>query len=137
MMTLQSGEAIESACLDDAVPLAAGAPGPRTLVLGLETIWTVESDGARHVLGQAQRRIVTALAELHRRRPGAVLTLQELLAAGWPGERLIAEAGANRVYVALAQLRRMGMRDLIERCKGGYRLVADAQICLMPVNGRE
>lgn len=113
--------------IEAALPHPA-APGQRVLILGIEASWTVASDGTRHVLGQAHRRIVTALAELHRRSPGAVLTMQELLEAGWPGERPIPEAGANRVYVALTQLRRMGMRDLIERCESGYRFVPDAQI---------
>ena len=45
-----------------------------------------------------------------------------------PDGDVVWEAGANRVYVALAQLRRMGMRDLIERTRGGYRFVPDLQI---------
>ena len=48
-----------------------------------------------------------------------MFTLQELLQRGWPGEQVTVEAGANRVYVALAQLRRLGMRDVIERCEHG------------------
>ena len=39
-----------------------------------------------------------------------------------PGERPLAEAGANRVYVALTRLRTMGLRDVIERFEDGYRL---------------
>ncbi len=114
--------------IERAMPPPEGVAERGRLVLGMETIWALGADGTRHVLGQAHRRIVTALAELHRRSPRAVLTMQEILAAGWPGERPIAEAGANRVYVALAQLRRMGMRDLIERTRGGYRFVPDLQI---------
>lgn len=110
------------------LPASDGAGGHSVLVLGVETSWAMGPDGSRHMLGQAHRRIVTALAQLHRRSPGAVLTMHELLEAGWPGERPIPEAGANRVYVALTQLRRRGMRDLIERCDGGYRLVPDVQI---------
>jgi len=34
----------------------------------------------------------------------------------------VAEAGANRVYVALTQLRRMGLRNVLEHREGGYRL---------------
>jgi hypothetical protein len=94
----------------------------RSLVLGIQTSWIAGPDGERYPLGQAHRGIVTALAELHRNAPGAVLTMQQLLEAGWPGERIIPEAGANRVYVALAQLRRLGMRDILERRGGGYRL---------------
>ena len=69
-----------------------------------------------------------ALADLHRRAPGAVLTLADLSRIGWPGERLISEAKANRVYVALTQLRQMGMRDIFEHHNGGYRFVQHAVI---------
>jgi hypothetical protein len=111
-------------------PDDAAAPGRPEVTLGVETCWIVGSDGARHLLGQAQRRIVDALAALHRRSPGAVLTIQELLEIGWPGERPMAEAGANRVYVALTHLRRMGMRGVIERHEGGYRFAPGAVIKL-------
>jgi hypothetical protein len=112
-------------------PLDGAAPSGRPEVtLGVETCWVVGPDGARHLLGRAQRRIVDALAALHRRSPGAVLTIPELLEIGWPGERPMAEAGANRVYVALTHLRRMGMRGVIERHEGGYRFVPGAVIKL-------
>jgi len=65
---------------------------------------------------------VAAFVERHREAPGTALTTQDLLQAGWPGERLVAEAGVNRVYVALTQLRRMGLRSVLEHSEGGYRL---------------
>lgn len=114
--------------LKDAVAPRSSPAGRRTLVIGVETSWIVGTDGSRQVLGQAHRRIVTALADLHRTAPGEILTMREILEIGWPGESPIAEAGANRVYVALTQLRRMGLRDLLERCDGGYRFVPDVQI---------
>ena len=103
-------------------PLAdtAGAP---TLELGFEVRWIAGADGVRHPLGHALSRIVTALVDRHGEAPGASLVLQDLLEAGWPGERPLAEAGANRVYVALTQLRRMGFREVLERDERGYRLV--------------
>jgi hypothetical protein len=103
-------------------PLAADAAGSSTLVLGFELRWIAGVDGVQHALGHALSGIVTALVDRHGEAPDASLSLQDLLEAGWPGERLVAEAGANRVYVALAQLRRMGLRDVIERSKRGYRL---------------
>ncbi len=51
-----------------------------------------------------------------------------LLEAGWPGERVDPEAGANRVYAAVSTLRRMGLRSVIERFDAGYRISPDAQI---------
>src|SRR5205814_6941960 len=38
--------------------------------------------------------------------PGATLTVQELFAAAWPGERARAASIRNRVYVTISRLRR-------------------------------
>lgn len=103
-------------------PLAADTAGAFTLVLGFELRWIIGVDGVQYPLGDALSRIVTALVDQHGDAPDASLSLQDLLEAGWPGERPVAEAGANRVYVALTQLRRMGLRDVIERSEHGYRL---------------
>ena len=43
-------------------------------------------------------------------------------AAGWPGERVLAEAQENRVNVALAFLRRGSLRPLLIKGEGGYQL---------------
>ncbi len=79
-----------------------------------------------------------AVVSLERRRPLALLldrlatercssseaalawdTLQE---AGWPGERILAEAGAHRVRVAISTLRKLGLREALETTPEGYRL---------------
>ncbi|WP_438031064.1 hypothetical protein [Sorangium sp. So ce233] len=110
-------------------PAAEAAPAcPPTLVLGCEVRWIAAKDGVKHTLGHALSRIVTALVDRHDEAPDASLSLQDLLAAGWPGERPVADAGANRVYVALTQLRRMGLRDIIERNEHGYRLAPRAVV---------
>src|SRR5688500_9097174 len=59
------------------------------------------------------RRIVTALVRQHRSSPGTSMTAPELVAAGWPGERMLPCAAANRLYVALATLRSLGMRGCL------------------------
>lgn len=120
----------------------AGAPpasergrssGSPSVVLGGEVSWVQAPSGVRLPLGHALRHIVTALADLHRRAPGAVLTLADLFEIGWPGERLTPESKANRVYVALAQLRQMGMRNILEHHTGGYRFAPHAVIrCVSP-----
>jgi hypothetical protein len=112
-------------------PLAADAAGSSTLVLGFELRWIAGEDGVQHPLGHALSRIVTALVDRHSEAPDASLSLQDLLEAGWPGERPVAEAGANRVYVALTQLRRMGLRDVIERHERGYRLAPHTVVRLV------
>lgn len=92
------------------------------LVVGFEMSWVAGPDGEQHLLGRPHGRIVAAFVDRHREAPGAALTTQDLLQAGWPGERLVANAGVNRVYVALTQLRRMGLRNVLEHREGGYRL---------------
>lgn len=68
----------------------------------------------------ALRLIVSALVEQHRANPGEVLSLDELLAAGWPGQKVVPTAAANRVYVALSALRKMGLRGHLLSRDGGY-----------------
>ena len=48
--------------------------------------------------------------------------LAERPEAGWPGERTLPEAGANRVYSAVRDLRKLGLRDVLVRADDGYRL---------------
>lgn len=67
-------------------------------------------------------RIFRALVLARRDRPGAGLSLEELQAVGWPGERMSPVSGANRVYVAIATLRANGMRDLLLKREVGYLL---------------
>lgn len=104
-------------------------PAPRTLSLGPDACWAAGPDGARCRLTGPLRRLLVALVRHHAERPGEVLTLWELLEAGWPGERPLPGAGANRVYVTLARLRRLGLRDVIERFDEGYRV--DPQIVVV------
>jgi len=87
------------------------------------------------------RRIVAALVRQHRATPGTPVTARDLVAAGWPGERLLPCAATNRLYVALATLRTLGMRGCLRRGRGGWlidpelRIVnGDARV-LRPANG--
>ncbi|MEQ1569632.1 MAG: hypothetical protein ABMA64_28615, partial [Myxococcota bacterium] len=64
------------------------------------------------------RRIVHALAA--GAREGRALGLDDVLAAGWPGERVVPRAATNRVYVAVATLRKLGLA--VVTTDDGYRL---------------
>lgn len=70
----------------------------------------------------ALRNILIALATLRVESPGEPLSLDEVIRAGWPGERIGDEAAANRVRVALATLRKLGLRQAIVTARGGYLL---------------
>lgn len=96
------------------------------------TSWRVARDGSSleragaspiHVPGRGPlRRLVLALATARLERPGASLSVAELLAAGWPGERVLARAGRNRVHVAVSTLRKMGLGSDLESNAGTYRI---------------
>ncbi|WP_441291469.1 ATP-binding protein [Sorangium sp. KYC3313] len=70
----------------------------------------------------AARRLLHALAEQQRSAPGRGLSLAALKEAGWPGERILPEAAANRIYVAMNQLRKLGMKPWLRRDAEGYSL---------------
>jgi tetratricopeptide (TPR) repeat protein len=85
-----------------------------------------EVDGERVDLGRrgALRRILVALAENRDRG----LKQADLVAAGWPGERVLVDAAATRVRVAIATLRQLGLRSLLLTRDDGYVLDASVQI---------
>ncbi len=80
----------------------------------------------------ALRQIVLALGQQRVAAPGEALSLDQLVAAGWPGERMRADAAINRVHVALSTLRRLGLRDLLHSGPHGYLLDPAAAVELVP-----
>jgi hypothetical protein len=68
------------------------------------------------------QRLFRALVERRLAEPGATLTLDALREAVWPEQPMLRVAAANRLHVALASLRRMGLRKVLERKGNGYRL---------------
>lgn len=68
------------------------------------------------------RALLEALVAQRLDAPGVPMGLASLLAAGWPGERMSSESASNRVHVALASLRTLGLRAALVRDGGGYLL---------------
>jgi hypothetical protein len=95
----------------------------RQILLGHDGEWLETPNGMRHSLGRRRplRRLLLALARAHARGAPA-LSVDELLEAGWPGERPLPEAGSNRVWVAISTLRKLGLGEMLQRWDGGYRL---------------
>jgi hypothetical protein len=108
--------------------LLAGEGDAPALSVDAELTWMAGPDGHKHKLGRAARRLMLALIDQHRRNPGEALTLWDLLERGWPGERPLPEAGANRVYVELNRLRKLGLRAILQRFDAGYRLAPEVQV---------
>jgi predicted ATPase len=74
------------------------------------------------------QRLLERLAERREIAPGEPLAVEALVAAGWPGERMLSKAGATRVYTAIASLRRLGLKGMLVRDERGYLLRADVPI---------
>jgi tetratricopeptide (TPR) repeat protein len=68
------------------------------------------------------RRILMLLASRRMDAPGDVVPVEAIIEAGWQGERIRPEAALNRVYVALATLRKLGLREALVTAAGGYCL---------------
>jgi tetratricopeptide (TPR) repeat protein len=100
------------------------------LVVGPDARWFRSPGGAKVDLTRRRqlRLILSALAAARREQPGRALTVEALLASGWPGESVLAEAGASRVYVAVSTLRRMGLRDVLQRQDTGYLIDPDVPV---------
>ena len=93
------------------------------LVVGEGGRW-FERGGRRFSLGRRgpPARILAALAAARLATPGRALDAFELLSHGWPGQKVLAESGAMRVYAAVATLRRLGLRKEILTRDDGYLL---------------
>jgi tetratricopeptide (TPR) repeat protein len=91
------------------------------LLVGSEGRWFKVEGAARVDLTgrDALRLVLLRLVDAHEASPGEPVTSADLLASGWPGERIIRTAGALRVRAALSTLRKLGLRSvLISRSQG-------------------
>ena len=68
------------------------------------------------------RLVLRALLERRRETPHRPLSADEVLAAGWPGEKLIARAASSRVHTALWTLRKLGLGEVLLTAADGYLL---------------
>lgn len=103
------------------------ATAQRRLVVDEACLWFQPPDaldaervdlGKRHAL----RRVFGALVDAREQSPGRELSCAALLAAGWPNERVLQQAGSARVRSAIAELRRLGLRDVLAKGEHGYLL---------------
>lgn len=68
------------------------------------------------------RRVLLALVEARLATPGRALSALEVQAAGWPGEKMLPESGAARVYMAVRRLRELGLESSLVTHDEGYAL---------------
>jgi predicted ATPase len=119
------------------LPTAPGAqrnlvplPSEDALVVGAGGIWFRPPRGAR--VGLERRRslalLLDHLATVRSEQPGITVRAATLFGVAWPGEKALASAAAHRVRVAVATLRKMGLRDALVTTPDGYGLSADVEL---------
>ncbi len=105
-------------------------PSARTVTVARDGSWfTVGGEPQAHVgKYRAASRLLAALVASRERAPGTAMSVTALFRAGWPGERVQKGSAANRVRVALATLRGLGLRDVLLHNGDGYLLEAGVEI---------
>lgn len=71
---------------------------------------------------RALGRVLCRLLVQRLAAPHEAVSLEDLLEAGWSGEKILPDAGKARVYGAVATLRRFGLADVLVTRDGGYLL---------------
>jgi len=102
---------------------ATHKPG-RTLLIAPDGRSMCLPGGSTVELGRraAPRRLLLALAHVRKERPGAALDAEQLIAAGWPDERMQTEAAHKRLRTAIWTLRKLGLESFLLTRDDGYLL---------------
>lgn len=109
-----------------------GSVRPRPLVLHVATDarWLITPGQGLVDLARKPvlRRLLDLLVRRRERAPGAPVTTAQLLRQGWPNQRARPDAALNRLYVALARLRDLGLEPALEKTTHGYFIRPDVSI---------
>lgn len=81
-------------------------------------------------------RMLWTLVE-HRVQGLGALMVPELVAAVWPGEKLLEKSAASRVYTSVRALRRLGLAELLITSEGGYRLSPQIDVHIREISDSE
>lgn len=76
------------------------------------------------------RRLWAALHDEAVTNPGGCLSAEQLVEAGWPGERISWDSARNRLHVSLSGLRKLGLGSTLQCEEAGWRL--DPAVRLSP-----
>ena len=123
LLALASGEPMDAPAFErvqSGVRLRR-APMRREMVVGSDGRY-YEIDGRRISLARQRslRLIFLALVDEAERRPGHGLPQPEVLARGWPGEKMRPDSGATRVYTSIRRLRKGGLEGVLVTRDDGY-----------------
>jgi len=108
-------------------------PMEDALIVGAGGLWLRPPGGERVSLKQRRplRLLVERLSQERLAEPGHPLSWEDLLAAGWPQERVIPSAGAHRVRVAISTLRKLGLREVLITVPEGYLFDVSVDVHLL------
>ena len=70
------------------------------------------------------------LATRHESNPEEPVAIAELIAAAWPDQKLLRSSALNRLHVALATLRQLGLQSVLQRRGDGYLLATRVQCAI-------
>ncbi len=95
-------------------------------------VWLIAPDGSAFTPPGGQpisiarrkslKRMLVALARARIEQPGQMLTRDDLVAHGWPGDRSNRSSSLNRLAFSISTLRKLGLRPILETLPNGYRL---------------
>jgi tetratricopeptide (TPR) repeat protein len=96
----------------------------RAFEVAADGAWFISEDGTTIDLRRRTplRKALVLLVEHRQSAPGEGVSWETLLRAGWPGERVLSEAGFARVRNALFQLRKLGVQRALVTGNNGYFL---------------
>lgn len=102
------------------------------LVIGQDHAWLRSPVGRQADLSARRklRVLVAALVEARRRAPSVPVSTAALMAAVWPDERFVADAGRTRLHTLVLALRNLGLRDVLRSSGTGYLLDPSVPIVL-------
>ncbi|MFO0658755.1 MAG: tetratricopeptide repeat protein [Polyangiaceae bacterium] len=114
-------------------PMLSDGPASRpsfasnALIVATDGGWFRAPEGTWQDLRQrtVARALLSILVERHRK--GSV-DLESLRDAAWPGEKMTSSAASNRIHVALAELRKRGLKAVLLRSSAGYELDPNLEI---------
>ena len=127
----QAAERLQSA-LDSGTP--DSEPNKPVVTIAADGSWfAIDTEkpvdlSRRGALGRLLRRLL----EQRLAAPDEIVTIEELLEAGWAGERVLPEAGRTRIYSAVRTLRRFGLEQVLITRDGGYLLHPATKVTRAP-----
>jgi pSer/pThr/pTyr-binding forkhead associated (FHA) protein len=123
-LPLLVGDVVECGGVLVLVGRGGGEPAQRgsALVVSDDARWFKRGEADAVNLGRrgALRLLLAELVDRRLRAPGTALSMTEMIAAGWPDERIGIESAQARVYTSVQRLRALGLDGVLITRGDGY-----------------